>query len=369
MFSRYIGIDYSGAETPESSLKGLQVASVVHDSYVRLVPPPPSPRKYWTREAIANWLVETLSEGPPTIVGIDHGFSFPIAYYQKYKLARDWSAFLADFCRHWPTDRRHTYVDFVRDDQRRGVIPERVGHRRWRRLTELCAGSAKSVFHFDVTGGVAKSTHAGIPWLRHIREHVRRPAHFWPFDDWGIPDGHSAIVEVYPRLWRLAMPRPHGLTEHELDAHIIARTLCDADVDGRLERWLLPELTDSAKADVRVEGWILGADASKLSAGAAADRTQSSRQQRLSPSAFLSRFFGITVAMYPPFDGPPRVHASNQRGGSTFDVQTACAVDGNLQPVAAGLVTQWIDRFKDALFENWSRGRSGLPLYKIEPLE
>jgi hypothetical protein len=29
-FSRYIGIDYSGAETPESSLKGLRVSVINH---------------------------------------------------------------------------------------------------------------------------------------------------------------------------------------------------------------------------------------------------------------------------------------------------------------------------------------------------
>ena len=32
---------------------------------------------------------------------------------------------------------------------------------------ERVAGS-KSVFHFDVQGSLAKSTHAGIPWLRFI---------------------------------------------------------------------------------------------------------------------------------------------------------------------------------------------------------
>ena len=345
---------------------------MVHDAYVRPVPPTTAPKKYWTREAIAHWLVETLSDGPATIVGIDHGFSVPLAYFKKYKLARDWSAFLEDFCRHWPTDRQHTYVDFVRDDQRRGAIPERSGNRKWRRLTELCAGSAKSVFHFDVTGTVAKSTHAGIPWLRYIRQHVRRPVHFWPFDGWSIPEGHSAIVEVYPKLWRLPVPTPHGFTEHELDAHIIARTLCDADVDGRLERWLAPELPDAAKRDASVEGWILSADASKLAAIASAGATGAGprrRQRDISPSAFVSRFFGITVAMYPPFEGPPRVHASNHRGGSAFDVQTARAIDGDLPPVATRLVAEWIEQFRDALLENWSRGRVGLPRYKIEGIE
>jgi hypothetical protein len=54
-------------------------------------------------------------------------------------------------------------------------------------VTEVRAG-AKSVFHFDVPGSVAKSTHAGLPWLRYIRLHVPT-VHFWPFDGWGCPDG------------------------------------------------------------------------------------------------------------------------------------------------------------------------------------
>jgi hypothetical protein len=35
----------------------------------------------------------------------------------------------------------------------------RMGNSRWRRLTEERTGGAKSVFHFDVQGSVAKSTH------------------------------------------------------------------------------------------------------------------------------------------------------------------------------------------------------------------
>jgi hypothetical protein len=48
---------------------------------------------------------------------------------------------------------------------------------------------------------VAKSTHAGIPWLRYIRERLGKRVHFWPFDGWDIPAGPSAVVEVYPALW------------------------------------------------------------------------------------------------------------------------------------------------------------------------
>ena len=48
---------------------------------------------------------------------------------------------------------------------------------------------------------MAKSTHAGIPWLRFIRQRLGPRVHFWPFDGWDIPAGRSAIAEVYPALW------------------------------------------------------------------------------------------------------------------------------------------------------------------------
>jgi hypothetical protein len=149
-FARYIGIDYSGAQTPAASLKGLRVYVAGANAPPVEVLPPPSPRKYWTRRGVAEWLVERLAEDVATLVGIDHGFSFPIRYFEMHRLKLDWSAFLDDFQRHWPTD-DNIYVDFVRE----GVLGNgaaRMGNARWRRLTEERAGGAKSVFHFDVRG-------------------------------------------------------------------------------------------------------------------------------------------------------------------------------------------------------------------------
>ena len=177
VFVRYIGIDYSGAQTPTASLKGLRVYLAEGDAPPAEVPPPPSARKYWTRKGIAEWLVERLAEDTPTLVGIDHGFSFPLRYFEVHHLKPDWPTFLDDFQHHWPTDQDHTYVDFVRDGST-GNGAARTGNARWRRLTEERAGSAKSVFHFDVQGSVAKSTHAGIPWLRFIRQRLGEPRPF-----------------------------------------------------------------------------------------------------------------------------------------------------------------------------------------------
>jgi len=82
----------------------------------------------------------------------------------------------------------------------------RTGDTRWRWRTEQLAGSAKSVFHFDVQGSVARSTHAGIPWLLYRRKQRGGRLHSRPFDDGPIPAGKSAVVEVYPSHWRHAFP-------------------------------------------------------------------------------------------------------------------------------------------------------------------
>ena len=114
-FTRYIGIDYSGAQTPTPSLKGLRVYLAEGDAAPGEVLPPLSPRKYWTRRGIAEWLVERLAEDVATLVGIDHGFSFPLRYFEVHGLALDWPTFLDDFQRHWLTGDDNTYVDFVRE--------------------------------------------------------------------------------------------------------------------------------------------------------------------------------------------------------------------------------------------------------------
>jgi hypothetical protein len=254
-FARTVGIDYSGAETVTASLKGLRVYLAEAEAQPVEVSPPPSPRKYWTRREIAEWLVAQLAQDTPTLVGIDHGFSFPLRYFEAHHLPPDWPVFLDDFQRHWPTDEPATYVDFVRDGIA-GNGAARMGQARWRRLTEERAG-AKSVFHFDVPGSVAKSTHAGIPWLRFIRQQLGARVHFWPFDGWDIPVGRSAIAEVYPALWNRGFARENR-TSDQHDAFSIAAWLARADRDGSLAALLKPDLTPSDRAVAQVEGWILG---------------------------------------------------------------------------------------------------------------
>lgn len=259
-FARTVGIDYSDAETPTASLKGLRVYLADGGGLPIEVLPPPSAKKYWTRRGIAEWLMERLAEDKPTLVGIDHGFSFPLRYFESHGLEPDWPSFLDDFQRHWPTDEGHVYVEFVRDGIA-GNGAARMGNARWRRLTEEHAGGAKSVFHFDVQGSVAKSTHAGIPWLRFIRQRLGPRVHFWPFDGWDIPAGRSAVAEVYPALWSRSFVN-EGRTGDQHDAFTIAAWLSRADRDGTLASFLKPDLSPADRVMAQVEGWILGVQGS-----------------------------------------------------------------------------------------------------------
>ena len=255
-FDRYVGIDYSGAATPTASLKGLRVYMAGRATPPQEVQPPPSPRKYWTRRGVAEWLLTLLSENSRTLVGIDHGFSFPLQYFETHRLPLDWPLFLEDFCQHWPTDEDHTYVDFVRDGLC-GNGAARSGNPRWRRLTEVRAGTAKSVFHFDVQGSVAKSTHSGLPWLRYLRRQLPGRLHFWPFDGWDIQSGMSAVTEIYPSLWSRSLVR-EGRTTDQHDAFAAASWMRDADSNHRLEAFLNPPLPPHERVIAQIEGWILG---------------------------------------------------------------------------------------------------------------
>jgi hypothetical protein len=231
-FARYIGIDYSGAETADSSCKGIRVYMAEGSATPVQVQPPPSPRRYWTRRGLAEWLSEVLDRDIPTVVGIDHAFSFPLAYFEKYRLSSDWQGFLEDFHHYWPTDAPHTYVCFIREDPSgRGL--KRMGDSSWLRLTEQWTATAKSVFLFDVQGSVAKSTFAGLPWLLYLRNWCKQPIHFWPFDGWEISEGKSVVAEVYPSLWTRRFPKDDRDGD-EQSAYAAAAWLQRADRNGSL---------------------------------------------------------------------------------------------------------------------------------------
>ena len=255
LFDRYLGIDYSGAATPATSLKGLRVYSATAVRQPAEISPPPGARKYWNRRGLAEWLTAELREGPPTLVGIDHAFSFPLRYFERHCLLPDWPLFLDDFQCHWPTDADEMTVEFIRRGLH-GHGSARTGDARWRRLTEL-RSRAKSVFHFDVQGSVAKSTHSGLPWLRRLRHQLGPRVHFWPFDGWTPPPGCSVLAEVYPSLWSKGLPN-EDRTPDQHDAFSVAHWMRQTDAVDALGNYFRPQLSAAERDQAMLEGWILG---------------------------------------------------------------------------------------------------------------
>ena len=277
-FVRTIGIDYSGAKTPTDRLSELRVylaegnARPVEVWRARNPADPQGDpiiiigeaahgngnqlrRIHWSRRGISEWLVDELGNGVPTLVGIDHAFSFPRRYFHKYRLPEDdWNNFLEDFRRHWPTHQNGASVHNLR--QR--AYQYRKGRPLWFRETEVRTDTAKSVFQFDVRGQVAYQTHAGIPWLWYIRRKLGNRVQFWPFGGWDIsPSCKSAIVEVYPSLWNRLFPT-EGRNPHQHDAYCVARWMQCADQHGSLGTYLHPHLTKAERNQAMTEGWILG---------------------------------------------------------------------------------------------------------------
>ena len=255
VYDLHIGIDYSGAKTPISRLKGLQVyvsESGQNPSQIKSLSSKSGKPCNWTRKEIAHWLVEIARGGQQFIAGIDHAFSFPQSYFQRYQL-KTWDAFLLDFCETWPTHEPHRSVDQIRD-----AGPTRTGSSDEFRITERWTSSAKSVFRFDVQGQVAKSTHAGIPWLHHVRQQAGGRIHFWPFDGWEVPEDKCILAEVYPSVFRKRYPR-NGRSPDQQDAFATAYWLADMERRGCLDRYLSPPLTEKERRVADYEGWILGA--------------------------------------------------------------------------------------------------------------
>jgi len=80
------------------------------------VAPPPSPRKYWTRCGIANWLMEKLTEDAPTLVGIDHAFSFPLRHFRSVNgiaVEKKWSSLTPDENHDWINQGEKSFSAYV----------------------------------------------------------------------------------------------------------------------------------------------------------------------------------------------------------------------------------------------------------------
>ena len=251
MFDHYIGIDYSGAQTATSGMRALQVYAADRKHPPRKVTAPP-PARNWSRATVAAYCLQRLRDDARVIIGIDHGFSFSIDYMQRYAISQ-WDEFLTDFRHHWPTDAPDMRVESLRAQN------PRTGSASELRLCEKWTATAKSVFLFDVQGSVAKSTHAGLPWLLRLRQSpaLQGRLHCWPFDGFAVAEGKSVLAEAYPSLYRRRFDRQQRSSD-EHDAWSIAAWMRESDRRDLLPGYFQPPLGSEEKQQALLEGWILG---------------------------------------------------------------------------------------------------------------
>jgi len=65
------------------------------------------------------------------------------------------------------------------------------------------------------------------------------------------------VVEVYPAPWSHSFPRERRNPDQP-DAYSAAEWLRQSDVEGGLERFFNPSLTEGERKVAEIEGWILG---------------------------------------------------------------------------------------------------------------
>ena len=164
-------------------MSGLRVFAANRKSGVEEIRP--KNLRHWSRRQIFIWLADEIRLGPPTLVGIDHGFSFPKIYFFRHAL-KTWPEMLEHFVQHTPS--HELSIENLRQQQR-----IRTESATSLRLCETWTSSAKSVFHFDVQGSVAKSTYAGLPWIHFLHKGLPNELFCWPFEGWEPPAGRSVL--------------------------------------------------------------------------------------------------------------------------------------------------------------------------------
>ena len=82
----------------------------------------------------------------------------------------------------------------------------------------------------------------------------------------------------------------------------------------------------------------------------------------------ISRFFGITIAMFYNDHAPPHFHARYGEFEATIDLGTQEVLEGQLPSRCLSLVQEWAMIHKEELLEDWRLCRENAMPVKIDPL-
>jgi hypothetical protein len=83
----------------------------------------------------------------------------------------------------------------------------------------------------------------------------------------------------------------------------------------------------------------------------------------------VSRFYGISIFLYPREHPPAHFHALYGDNEAVFDIATLRVLQGSLPNRAHGLVLDWASQHRDELAAAWGNLRAGKAPGKISPLQ
>jgi hypothetical protein len=283
-FDGFVAIDWSGATGKR--YRGIAVAECASGSGAPVLIPPPEAGHPWTRTQVLDWLDWRIGQGGRLLIGIDCAFSLPFdtaaSYFQQdagtvfdlWDLVEkvceaDPDLFGGAFPRH-PS---HAMGYWTAGAKPEGLVLGR------RKTEDACRadglGSPESPYKLIGAKQVGKGALAGMRMLRALRQRCCNVA-VWPFEP---TDGHSVLVEIYPRLflmrtgWGVRKVRTwadlNGCltllgsdkvdasaaapTDHDTDALVSAAGLRQLSQDPRV--WSPAGLDERARSQ---EGWIFG---------------------------------------------------------------------------------------------------------------
>ena len=82
----------------------------------------------------------------------------------------------------------------------------------------------------------------------------------------------------------------------------------------------------------------------------------------------ISRFFGISIAMYFDDHGFPHFHARDASGQAKIRIDEVEVIESEMQTRQLRLVLAWAELHQGELLANWQRARAGETLLDIAPL-
>ncbi|HEY5707811.1 MAG TPA: DUF4160 domain-containing protein [Solirubrobacterales bacterium] len=82
----------------------------------------------------------------------------------------------------------------------------------------------------------------------------------------------------------------------------------------------------------------------------------------------ISRFFGITIAMFFDDHGHPHFHAYHADGEAKVRIDNLEVINSSLRRRQLRFVLAWAELHQRELEKNWRRARASETLKEIEPL-